>query len=99
MFAIMMTRSAEKAERHVPSSFRLSGALIAAIVFAVLAWAIFAGTRSQQVLLPQPEASINQIGIALMHRFVLPLEVIGVLLTAALIGAGILAMDEARRPR
>ena len=99
MFAIMMTRSAEKAERHVPSSFRLSGALIAAIVFAVLAWAIFAGTRSQQVMLPQPEASINQIGIALMHRFVLPLEVIGVLLTAALIGAGILAMDEARRPR
>ena len=31
-----------------------------------------------------------------MHRFVLPLEVIGLLLTAALIGAGILAMDEHR---
>jgi NADH:ubiquinone oxidoreductase subunit 6 (subunit J) len=31
-----------------------------------------------------------------MHRFVLPLEVIGLLLTAALVGAGILAMDEHR---
>ena len=29
-------------------------------------------------------------------RFALPLEVIGLLLTAALIGAGILAMDEHR---
>jgi NADH-quinone oxidoreductase subunit J len=46
------------------------------------------------VLTPQPEVSVNQIGIALMHRFVLPLEVTGLLLTAALIGAGILAMDE-----
>jgi NADH-quinone oxidoreductase subunit J len=99
MFAIMMTRSAEQSEQHDPSSVRLSGALIAGIVFAVLAWAIFFGSRSLQVLLPQPEASVHQIGVALMHRFVLPLEVIGVLLTAALIGAGILAMDETRGTR
>ena len=39
------------------------------------------------------------VGDALMHRFVLPLEVIGLLLTAALIGAGILAMDEHRGHR
>ena len=30
---------------------------------------------------------MQQIGDALMHRYVLPLEVIGLLLTAALIGA------------
>jgi hypothetical protein len=35
----------------------------------------------------QPEASVQQIGDALMHRFVLPLEIMGLLLTAALIGA------------
>jgi hypothetical protein len=29
-----------------------------------------------------------------MHRFVLPLEIVGVLLTAALIGAAVLAMDD-----
>jgi NADH-quinone oxidoreductase subunit J len=99
MFAIMMTRSAEPSEPHVSSPFLLSGALIAGIVFVVLAWAVSSGTKALQVLVPQPEASVNQIGVALMHRFVLPLEVIGLLLTAALIGAGVLAMDETRGVR
>jgi NADH-quinone oxidoreductase subunit J len=98
-FAIMMTRSAEPTALSGASSFRISGALIAVIVFAVLAWAIYSGTGAMQGLAPQPEASVNQIGVALMHRFVLPLEVIGLLLTAALIGAGVLAMDEARGAR
>ncbi len=73
VFAIMMTRGAEPTAHREPSSFRLSGALIAALVFAVLAWATSAGTRGTQVFLPQPEVSVNQIGIALMHQFVLPL--------------------------
>ncbi len=94
VFAIMMTRSAEPMVHLQPASFRLSGALIAAIVFGVLAWAISSGTRSLPSQSAQPEVSVNQIGVALMHQFVLPLEVIGVLLTAALVGAAILAMDE-----
>ncbi len=98
-FAIMMTRSAEPNESNRPTSFRMSGALIAVAVFAVLAWAIYTGTSTQPIANAQPEASVNQIGVALMHRFVLPLEVIGLLLTAALIGAGILAMDENRGTR
>jgi NADH-quinone oxidoreductase subunit J len=99
VFAIMMTRSAEQSEQYDSSSFRLSGAIIAVITFAVLAWTISSGTKVLQVLSPQPEASVNQIGIALMHRYVLPLEVIGLLLTAALIGAGVLAMEETRGAR
>ena len=94
VFAIMMTRSADPAERPEASSFRLSGALIAALVFAVLAWAISSGMRSFPASTQQPEVSVNQIGIALMHPYVLPLEVIGILLTAALVGAAVLAMDE-----
>jgi len=43
-------------------------------------------------------ATVKQIGDALMTRFVLPLEVMGLLLTAALIGAVIIAMrDEVRK--
>ena len=98
VFAIMMTRSAEPSER-TDSPFRVSGALIALAVFAVLAWAIFSGTNFLPTSAPQPEASVNQIGIALMHQYVLPLEVIGVLLTAALVGAAVIAMDEVRRAR
>src|SRR5665213_2180866 len=99
VFAIMMTRGAEPTDHHEPSSFRLSGAVIAAIVFAVLAWAISSGTGSMSSLAAQPEVSVNQIGMALMHQYVLPLEVIGVLLTAALVGAAVLAMDETRGAR
>lgn len=99
VFAIMMTRGAESTDHHEPSSFGLSGAVIAAIVFAVLAWAISSGTGSVSSLDAQPEVSVNQIGMALMHQYVLPLEVIGVLLTAALVGAAVLAMDETRGAR
>jgi NADH-quinone oxidoreductase subunit J len=95
-FVIMMTRSANPTLTNAASSFRASGALIAALVFAVLAWATISGTSAQPILTAAPEGSVGQIGTALMHRFVLPLEVIGLLLTAALIGAGILAMDEHR---
>jgi NADH-quinone oxidoreductase subunit J len=41
--------------------------------------------------------SVQDVGHALMADFVLPLQVVGVLLTAALIGAAILALQE-RRP-
>ncbi len=43
---------------------------------------------------PAPTVTVQQIGDALMHRFVLPLEIIGLLLTAALIGAVVLALPE-----
>jgi NADH-quinone oxidoreductase subunit J len=95
-FAIMMTRSADPTVSHAAPSFRASGALIAVLVFVVLAWATISGTSAQPIFASTPEGSVGQVGAALMHRFALPLEVIGLLLTAALIGAGILAMDEHR---
>jgi NADH-quinone oxidoreductase subunit J len=98
-FAIMMTRSADPTLSNAASSFRASGVLIAVAVFTVLTWAIYSGTAKQPILGAQPEGSVGQVGVALMHNFVLPLEVIGLLLTAALIGAGILAMDEKRGNR
>lgn len=93
-FAVMMTRSADPSVATTAAPFRLSGALIAVAVFAVLAFALYTGTAGLPLLGTQPDASVHQVGVALMHRFVLPLEIIGVLLTAALIGAGILAMED-----
>jgi len=99
VFAIMMTRAAESTARVSGSSSWLSGTLIAGLVFAVLAWAIYLGAPKMPGSPPQPDVSVDQIGTALMHRFVLPLEVIGVLLTGALIGAGVLAMHDKGEPR
>ena len=98
-FAIMMTRGAHPIAATETSPFRLSGALIAVAVFAVLAFALYSATASQPIFNAQPDASVHQVGVALMHRFLLPLEIIGVLLTAALIGAGILAMEDTRGGR
>jgi NADH-quinone oxidoreductase subunit J len=99
VFAIMMTRSSDLDARPILSRSWLSGSLVAISVFAVLAWAIFRGLSSSVAVSPEPQASVQQIGAALMHSFALPLEIVGLLLTAALIGAGILAMDLAKEKR
>ena len=92
VFAIMMTHRPGLQE-PVFSSYWLMGSLVAGAVFAVLAWAISSSAVSAQALPPEPDASVQQIGDALMHRYVLPLEIMGLLLTAALIGAVVIAMD------
>jgi NADH-quinone oxidoreductase subunit J len=62
-------------------------------VFGTLAWTIINSFASQREA-EKVEATVKQIGDALMTKYVLPLEVIGLLLTAALIGAVIIAMKE-----
>jgi len=52
---------------------------------------------SQREPAERVEVTVKQIGEALMTKFVLPLEVIGLLLTAALIGAVIIAMREEKK--
>ena len=96
VFAIMMTRSAGPMAQPVFSSAGTMGGVVAGAVFAVLAWAIHCGAASLKMLPPQPQVSVVQIGDTLMHRFVLPLEIMGLLLTAALIGAVLIAMQEKR---
>ena len=92
-FAIMMTHSPRQMESASFSPHWGLGSVVAAAVFAVLAWAIFLSAPSAQAVPPQPDIGVQQIGDALMHRFVLPLEVMGLLLTGALIGSVVIAMD------
>ena len=93
VFAIMMTHKPGAVDPKIFSSHWIAGGTVAAAVFAVLAWAIDASAASLQSAAPQPDITVQQIGDALMHRFVLPLEIMGLLLTAALIGAVVIAMD------
>jgi NADH-quinone oxidoreductase subunit J len=96
IFAIMLTRSSEPNGHSIVSSSWLAGCIVAGLTFVVLAWAVANSGGLMAVGRSLPQVSVTEIGIALMHRFVLPLEIIAVLLTAALIGAGVLAMDEER---
>jgi len=94
VFAILLTRGGEAAEKSVFSTSWVWGVLIAIAVFGTLAWAVNNSFTSRRELPAPPEASVKQIGDALMTQFVLPLEVVGLLLTAALIGAVIIAMHD-----
>jgi len=98
VFAIMMTHNDQSVAPPTSSFPWLLGVVIASAVFAVLARAIISSAapaqgQPPQPAVPQPGVTVLQIGDALMHHFVLPLEIMGLLLTAALIGAVVIAMD------
>jgi len=96
VFAILLTRGAGAPEYRNFSSSWFAGLSIAAAVFALLAWAV---TKSLPVRVPAetaPAVTVQSIGAALMSSYVLPLEIVAVLLTVALIGAVIVAMPEAK---
>jgi NADH-quinone oxidoreductase subunit J len=94
VFAILLTRSAARGSDPVMSLSWASGLAIAVLVFASLAWSILKSSALGRAGAPAAEVSAKQIGDQLMTRYVLPLEVIALLLTAAMIGAVIIAMHE-----
>ena len=94
VFAILLTRGSEQPQQGVFSSSWLSGLVVGMIVFGVLAGAILSSSLQKPRLPLQPQVTVHQIGDLLMTKYILPLEVVGLLLTAALIGAVIIALHE-----
>jgi NADH-quinone oxidoreductase subunit J len=62
-----------------------------------LAWAILKTTSLASAAPQIPALTVKRIGEVLMTDFVWPLQGVGLLLTAALIGALILVMEEKRQ--
>jgi NADH-quinone oxidoreductase subunit J len=90
VFTILLTR------RDVQDTGKPNwgGAIIAIAVFGGLLWAILK-TPAFSVAAPQIEAlTVKRIGGVLMTDYVWPLQCVGLLLTAALIGALILVMED-----
>jgi NADH-quinone oxidoreductase subunit J len=91
VFTILLTRREES--KNI-GDFNWGGVVIAFAVFSALLWAIFQ-TPTLSIAAPQIEAlTVKRIGEVLMTDYVWPLQCVGVLLTAALIGALILVMEE-----
>src|SRR5712691_7224561 len=79
VFAILLTRGSETPKEGIFSRSWFTGMIIAAGVFAVLGWAVI---QSSQVLPHEtaaPSVTVNQIGNALLGRYVLPLEIVALL--------------------
>ena len=97
VFAILLTRGAGIPEYRSYVSSWFLGLVIAAATFALLAWAIGKSLPASAAS-NAPAVTVQSIGAALMGSYVLPLEIVAVLLTVALIGAVIVAMPEGRSP-
>jgi NADH-quinone oxidoreductase subunit J len=90
VFTILLTRRDVGKDRGV----NWGGALLAIGVFGGLAWGILK-TQSVSVVAPHLRAlTVKRIGEALMTSYVWPLQCVGLLLTAALIGALVLVMED-----
>jgi NADH-quinone oxidoreductase subunit J len=92
VFTILLTRRDVEKDR----GFNWSGVVVAIAVFGGLIWAILK-TQSLAIAAPQIETlTVKRIGEVLMTNYVWPLQCVGLLLTAALIGALILVVEEKR---
>ncbi|MGA2661203.1 MAG: NADH-quinone oxidoreductase subunit J [Verrucomicrobiota bacterium] len=94
VFAILLTRGGQAAGQRVFSCTWAVGAGVAVAVFSVLCGIILSSRVLPATMPPEPAATAGRIGDQLMTKCLLPLEVLALLLTAALIGAVIIAMRE-----
>lgn len=92
VFTILLT---QRDEENV-AAINWGGVTVAAAVFTGLFWAI-ANTPSIAGIPAKTESiTVKQIGVTMMADYAWPLQCTGVLLTAALVGALVLVMEEKR---
>jgi NADH-quinone oxidoreductase subunit J len=92
VFTILLTRRDPDKDR----GFHWIGLLIAIGVFVGLTIAILKTPHIASVTANNSATTVKQIGDALMTTYIWPLQCVGVLLTAALIGALVLVVEEKR---
>jgi len=97
VFAILLTRGGDPSPQPILSSSWFVGGAIALLVFVTLTICVSSSSVAHRDAPAKPGVTVERIGAQLMTNYVLPLEVIGLLLTAALIGAVIIAMKEGRK--
>ena len=102
LFAIMLTRNVTGTEgpRETLGGKWWAGSTTAAVIAAMLWWAV-SGDKVASATPggAQAQSSVLQIGKILIADWVVPFEAMAVLLTAALIGAVVIALEEVRHRR
>ena len=96
VFAILLTRNSEAQPSRRSNGLALGLAIAlllgGAMVVMTTTTPTFSGAANQHV------PTVRELGGLLMTRYIVPLQLIGVLLTAALIGAIIIAKQESEPP-
>jgi NADH-quinone oxidoreductase subunit J len=94
VFTMLLTRTSESATTGRFSRTWIQGLAVAVLAGGALVFAILNSPPLPAAALP-PEVTVKRLGESLMTRAVIPLQIVGVLLTAALLGAVVLL----ERPR
>jgi NADH:ubiquinone oxidoreductase subunit 6 (subunit J) len=95
VFVVLLTRGADgDSPPLVAVVLPIAGVGVAAALFGILAWTVMHSFAVHGGGEAAPQAAIRQLGTALMTGYILPLEVIGLMLTAAMIGAVVVAMKD-----
>lgn len=95
LFAVMLTADIEKVN-ITNRSVHYKAAVPLAFLLLVFMLAILPGADWVVVESPESQSMVNPIGNALLQEYLLPFEVISVLLLGALIGAVVLVRREVR---
>jgi NADH-quinone oxidoreductase subunit J len=95
VFTVLLTRGDEvRSNRSQSSPSWLAGVAVAVLVLAGIALPILLSPALWHAAPVATGAPVKRIGEEVMNRYVLPLEMVGVLLTGALLGAVVIAMRE-----
>jgi NADH-quinone oxidoreductase subunit J len=95
VFTVLLTRGDEiRSSRGNSPPPWLSGIACAALVWTGIALPVLKSPSLKRTAPLGVVAPVNKIGEELMTRYVLPLKMVGVLLTGALLGAVVIAMQE-----
>ena len=90
LFGIMLTHAPMQAHEKLGNDLRLVGLLVSLLVGGTLAWVLIDEFGKDKVHLARPVRTA-EVGDVLFRSYLIPFEVVGVLLLAALIGAVVLA--------
>jgi NADH-quinone oxidoreductase subunit J len=100
LFALMLTKAPTGRQPDLSVRRALPAALVAVLVGALLGVTVVAGFRDVRIDLDQAVVgSAETTGTTIFTRWVLPFEVLSVLLLAALVGAIVLSRLRADAPR
>jgi NADH-quinone oxidoreductase subunit J len=93
LFGIMLTRAPIGRESELDNDQRWAGAVVGLGLFGLLAAILYDGFEKQKIA-PSTVGDTAAVGLSIFQNFVIPFEVISVLLLAALVGAVVIARRE-----
>ena len=93
LFGLMLTKAPLGRTSNLDNDQKLLGGIVALMLFGVLAWAQI-DAFGQIVVDPERVGTSAMVGDSIFIRYLIPFEVISVLLLAALVGAVVIARKD-----